>query len=162
MNTSSDHIERKVLLDVPRSRVWAALVDAEAFGDWFGVALKGQRFVAGQRTQGKITYPGYEHLVWDVLVERIEPDLLFSFRWHPYAVDPDVDYSAEPTTLVQFELEDLGDLENPENPNAGTLLRVVESGFDEIPAERRLKAFRMNSRGWDEQMSNIETYLATH
>ncbi|MFW0757456.1 SRPBCC family protein [Pseudomonas sp. H11T01] len=153
MNTS-DHIERKVLLNVPRSRVWAALTDAEAFGDWFGVALKGQRFVAGQRTQGKITYPGYEHLVWDVLVDRIEPELVFSFRWHPYAVDSGVDYSAEPTTLVRFELEDL------EDPGGGTLLQVVESGFDGIPAERRLKAFRMNSRGWDEQMSNIETYLA--
>jgi uncharacterized protein YndB with AHSA1/START domain len=153
MNTP-DRIERKVLLNVPRSRVWAALADAEAFGDWFGVALKGQRFVAGQRTQGKITYPGYEHLVWDVLVERIEPELVFSFRWHPYAVDPGVDYSAEPTTLVRFELEDL------EDPGGGTLLQVVESGFDGIPAERRLKAFHMNSRGWDDQMSNIETYLA--
>lgn len=147
----SDHIERKVLLKAPRSRVWAVLSNAEAFGDWFGVALKGQRFVAGQRTQGKITYPGYEHLEWNVLVERVEPQRVFSFSWHPYAVDPEVDYSAEPTTLVLFELEDM---------DGGTLLRVVESGFDGIPSERRLKAFRKDSRGWDEQMSNIETYLA--
>lgn len=147
---SSDRIERKILLKAPRSRVWAALSDAEAFGSWFGVALAGQRFVVGQRTRGQITYPGYEHLVWDVQVERLEPERLFAFSWHPYAVEPGVDYSNEPSTLVQFELEDL---------DGGTLLRVVESGFDGIPPERRLKAFRMNSRGWDEQMSNIENYL---
>ncbi|AUG03284.1 vanillate O-demethylase oxidoreductase VanB [Pseudomonas sp. 09C 129] len=147
---SSDRIERKILLKAPRARVWAALANAEAFGSWFGVALEGQRFVVGQRTRGQITYPGYEHLVWDVLVERLEPEHLFAFSWHPYAVEPGVDYSAEPSTLVQFELEDL---------DGGTLLRVVESGFDGIPPERRLKAFRMNSRGWDEQMNNIETYL---
>lgn len=147
----SDRIERKVLLKAPRSRVWAALSDAEAFGEWFGVALQGQRFVAGQRTQGQITYPGYEHLLWNAMVEKIEPERVFSFSWHPYPVEPGVDYSGEPTTLVKFELEDM---------DGGTLLRVVESGFDGIPAERRLKAFRMNSRGWDEQMNNIETYLA--
>ncbi|SDZ67075.1 SRPBCC family protein [Pseudomonas sp. NFIX28] len=147
---SSDRIERKILLNAPRSRVWAALADAEAFGSWFGVALEGQRFVVGQRTRGQITYPGYEHLVWDVRVEKLEPEHLFAFSWHPYAVEPGVDYSGEPSTLVQFELEDL---------DGGTLLRVVESGFDGIPPERRLKAFRMNSRGWDEQMNNIEAYL---
>ncbi|OLF53018.1 SRPBCC family protein [Pseudomonas chlororaphis] len=147
---SSDRIERKILLKAPQARVWAALADAEAFGSWFGVALAGQRFVVGQRTRGQITYPGYEHLVWDVRVEQLEPEHLFAFSWHPYAVEPGVDYSAEPCTRVQFELEEL---------DGGTLLRVVESGFDGIPPERRLKAFRMNSRGWDEQMSNIETYL---
>lgn len=147
----SDRIERKVLLKAPRSQVWRALANAESFGQWFGVALAGKRFVAGERTQGKITYPGYEHLFWDVQVMRVEPERVFAFRWHPYAVDPKVDYSTEPSTLVQFELEDM---------DGGTLLRVVESGFDRIPAERRLKAFRMNSRGWDDQMTNIETYLA--
>ncbi len=149
---SSDRIERKILLKAPRSTVWRALANAEAFGKWFGVALDGKRFVAGERTQGQITYPGYEHLVWDVQVARVEPERVFAFRWHPYAVEPDMDYSSEPTTLVLFELEDM---------NGGTLLKVVESGFDNIPAERRLKAFRMNSRGWDEQMNNIEAYLAT-
>ena len=149
---SSDRIERKILLKAARTRVWAALTEAQAFGSWFGVALQGQRFVAGQRATGPITYPGYEHLVWDVLIEQLLPEELFSFSWHPYAVDPAIDYSAEPTTLVRFELEDM---------HGGTLLRVVESGFDGIPAQRRLKAFRMNSRGWDEQMNNIETYLGT-
>jgi uncharacterized protein YndB with AHSA1/START domain len=149
---SSDRIERKILLKAPRSTVWRALANAESFGKWFGVALEGKRFVAGERTRGQITYPGYEHLVWDVQVVRVEPERVFAFRWHPYAVDPDMDYSSEPTTLVLFELEDM---------DGGTLLKVVESGFDNIPEERRLKAFRMNSRGWDEQMTNIETYLAT-
>ncbi|MCU1752903.1 SRPBCC family protein [Pseudomonas sp. 6D_7.1_Bac1] len=148
---SSDRIERKILLKAPRSTVWRALANAEYFGKWFGVALDGKRFVAGERTQGQITYPGYEHLVWDVQVTRVEPERVFAFRWHPYAVEPDMDYSSEPTTLVLFELEDM---------DGGTLLTVVESGFDNIPAERRLKAFRMNSRGWDDQMTNIETYLA--
>ncbi|WP_095147288.1 MULTISPECIES: SRPBCC family protein [unclassified Pseudomonas] len=150
---TSDRIERKILLRVPRSKVWRALANAESFGQWFGVALGGKRFVAGERTQGQITYPGYEHLVWDVEVMRVEPERVLAFRWHPYAVEPAVDYSSEPTTLVLFELEDM---------DGGTLLRVIESGFDNIPAERRLKAFRMDSRGWDEQMNNIETYLATH
>ncbi|MNQ78283.1 hypothetical protein D3C85_931900 [compost metagenome] len=150
---TSDRIERKILLRVPRSKVWRALANAESFGQWFGVALGGKRFVAGERTQGQITYPGYEHLVWDVEVLRVEPERVLAFRWHPYAVEPAVDYSSEPTTLVLFELEDM---------DGGTLLRVIESGFDNIPAERRLKAFRMDSRGWEEQMNNIETYLATH
>ncbi|CAN1602846.1 SRPBCC family protein [Pseudomonas mediterranea] len=146
----SDRIERKILLKAPRSQVWRALVNAEAFGQWFGVALDGKRFVAGERTQGQITYPGYEHLTWDVLVERVEPERVFSFRWHPYAIEPQVDYSQEPETRVQFELEDI---------DGGTLLKVVESGFDGIPEARRLKAFRMDSRGWDEQMANIEEFL---
>ena len=146
----SDRIERKILLKAPRSQVWRALANAEAFGQWFGVALEGKRFVAGERTQGQITYPGYEHLTWDVLVERVEPERVFSFRWHPYAVEPQVDYSQESETRVQFELEDM---------DGGTLLKVVESGFDGIPEARRLKAFRMDSRGWDEQMANIEEFL---
>jgi len=148
---SSDRIERKILLKASRSTVWRALANAESFGKWFGVALDGKRFVAGERTRGQITYPGYEHLVWDVQVARVEPERVFAFRWHPYAVEPNMDYSSEPTTLVLFELEDM---------DGGTLLKVVESGFDNIPVERRLKAFRMNSRGWDDQMTNIETYLA--
>lgn len=148
---SSDRIERKILLKAPRSQVWRALANAEAFGQWFGVALEGKRFVAGERTQGQITYPGYEHLIWDVAVERVEPERVFSFRWHPYAVEPQVDYSQESETRVQFELEDM---------DGGTLLKVVESGFNKIPEARRLKAFRMDSRGWDEQMANIEAFLS--
>ncbi len=152
MNSSTDRIEREILLKAPRSRVWRALSNAGEFGEWFGVALKGKTFAVGHRVQGQITYPGYEHLVFEVLIEQIETERLLSFRWHPYAVDPSIDYSKEPTTLVVFELKEAA---------GGTLLRVVESGFDNIPAARRLEAFRMNSGGWDEQMKNIEQHVAT-
>ncbi|WP_031373249.1 SRPBCC family protein [Lysobacter antibioticus] len=150
MNASTDRIEKQILLKAPRSRVWRALADAESFGEWFGVRLKGQRFVPGQTTQGYITYPGYEHLLMQVEVQRVEPERLLSFHWHPYAVDAEVDYSQEAPTLVEFTLEEV---------DGGTLLRVVESGFDRVPASRRDEAFRMNSGGWDEQMKNIERYV---
>jgi uncharacterized protein YndB with AHSA1/START domain len=154
MNTSdTDRIERRIHLKAPRTKVWRALADAEAFGEWFGVDLKGQRFVAGETARGHITYPGYEHLVCEMQVERIEPEHLFAYRWHPYAVDPAVDYSTEPTTRVEFTLEGVAD---------GTLLRLVESGFDRIPPVRRAEAHRMNSSGWDEQMVNIANYVDTH
>jgi uncharacterized protein YndB with AHSA1/START domain len=152
MTTSTDRIERKILLKAPRSRVWRALSNAEEFGDRFGAALKGQTFAAGQRVQGKITYPGYEYLVFDVVIERMEPERLLSWRWHPYPADPSIDYSKEPTTLVVFELEEV---------EGGTLLTVVESGFDNIPPSRRLEAFRMNNEGWDEEIKNIEKHVAT-
>lgn len=153
MNTSTDRIEREILIKAPRSKVWRALADAETFGEWFGVALEGQRFEPGARVRGRITHRGYEHLAWEVWMERVEPERLLSFRWHPYAVDPAVDYSDEPTTLVEFELSDV---------DGGTLLRLTESGFDGIPAGRRPDAFRMNSGGWDQQMKNIEAYVAAH
>ena len=152
MSSSTDRIERKILLKAPRSRVWRALSNAEEFGGWFGVDLKGKAFTAGKRVQGQITYPGYEHLVFDVWIERVEPERLLSLRWHPAAVEPSVDYSREPTTLVVFELQEV---------DGGTLLSVVESGFDDVPPARRLEAFRMNSGGWDEQMRNIEKHVAT-
>ena len=150
MSSSTDRIERQVVLKAPRSRVWRALSNAEEFGTWFGVALKGKAFAAGQRTRGQIAIPGYEHIVFDVLVERVEPERLLSFRWHPYPADPSVDYSKETPTLVVFELEEAA---------GGTLLRVVESGFDKIPAARRMEAFRMNSAGWDGQLKNITKHL---
>jgi uncharacterized protein YndB with AHSA1/START domain len=152
MNTSTDRIERKILLKAPRSRVWRALSDAKEFGNWFGVDFKGKSFVAGKPVLGQITYPGYEHLVMEVLIERVVPERLLSWRWHPAAIDSTVDYSKEPTTLVVFELEE-GD--------GGVLLSVVESGFDQIPPERRAAAFRMNASGWDGQMKNIEKHVAT-
>ncbi|HMJ16730.1 MAG TPA: SRPBCC family protein [Polyangiaceae bacterium] len=151
MNTSkTDRIEKQVELRAPRSRVWRALTDAEEFGSWFGVKLQG-RFVPGQAIRGKITYPGFENLTLEVVVERIDPETLFSYRWHPYAIDPAVDYSSEPATLVEFRLEEV-----PQ----GTRLTVVESGFDKIPAHRREEAFRMNSEGWAEQTRNIERHVA--
>ncbi|MFL9999891.1 MULTISPECIES: SRPBCC family protein [Paraburkholderia] len=150
MNTSTDRIEKQILLKAPRSRVWRALSNAEEFGNWFGVNLTGKQFVAGQSVQGNITYPGYEYLVMDVHVERVEPEHHLSWRWHPAAVDITVDYSPEPTTLVVFELTEVA---------SGTLLRVVESGFDQLPAGRREEAFRMNNGGWEEQMANIEQHV---
>ncbi|WNC88097.1 SRPBCC family protein [Paraburkholderia sp. FT54] len=150
MNTSTDRIEKQILLKAPRSRVWRALSNAEEFGNWFGVNLTGKQFVAGQSVQGNITYPGYEYLVMDVHVERVEPEHHLSWRWHPAAVDVTFDYSPEPTTLVVFELTEV---------ESGTLLRVVESGFDQLPVGRREEAFRMNSGGWEQQMTNIEQHV---
>ena len=151
MSTSTDRIERKILLRAPRSRVWRALSNAEEFGAWFGVDFKGAAFAAGKAVKGRITYPGYEHLVMEVRVERIVPERLLSWRWHPAAIDTAVDYSEEPTTLVVFELDDAP---------GGVMLSVVESGFDSIPEARRATAFRMNSSGWEEQMKNIEKHVA--
>ena len=152
MNTSTDRIERKILLKAPRSRVWRAISNAEEFAAWFGVDLKGKTFAPGQHVRAQVTHPGYEHIVLDILIERMEPERLLSWRWHPAPVDPSIDYSKEPTTLVVFELEEV---------EGGTLLTVVESGFDKIPRSRRLEAFRMNNEGWDEEITRIENYIAT-
>jgi uncharacterized protein YndB with AHSA1/START domain len=149
--TDTDRIERKILLKVPRARVWQALTTPEEFGRWFGVRVENKTFTAGARVRGQVTYPGYEHVTWEAWIERIEPERLFSWRWHPAAVDTRVDYSKEPTTLVVFELQET---------EAGTLLSVVESGFDAVPVERRANALRMNTEGWEEQMRNIEKYVA--
>ena len=152
MNITTDRIEKQIVLKAARSRIWRALSNAEEFGSWFGVALKGKTFVAGEPVQGQITHPGYEHVVWNAEIERMEPESVLSFRWHPYAVDPALDYSQEPATLVVFELTAVED---------GTLLRVVESGFDNVPLARREEAFRMHDSGWEEQLRNIEKYIAT-
>jgi len=146
---STDRIERSVVIRAPRSRVWRALTDAAEFGAWFGVRVEGA-FAPGARVRGQITHPGYEHLTWEITVERIEPERRFSWRWHPYAVDPAVDYSAEPTTLVEFVLDEV-----PE----GTRLTVTESGFDRIPLARRAEAFRMNGDGWSHQVEAIRGYV---
>jgi uncharacterized protein YndB with AHSA1/START domain len=143
-----DLIEKRILLRAPRSRVWRAVTDAREFSQWFRVQLAGE-FRPGQSISGPVTYPGYEHLTFTAWVERIEPERLFSFRWHPSAVEP-IDYSKEPTTTVEFRLEEV-----PE----GTLLTVTESGFHQIPAARRATAFRENSSGWAEQMKNIERHV---
>ncbi|HKV28168.1 MAG TPA: SRPBCC family protein [Candidatus Acidoferrales bacterium] len=146
----NDRIERRVELKAPVSRVWRALTDHREFGEWFRVKLDGP-FVPGHISRGHITYPGYEHVKWEAVVKKMEPERLFSFTWHPYAVDPQMDYSKETPTLVEFRLE---------KTTSGTLLLLTESGFDEISGGRRLEAFRMNDGGWTEQMKNIETYVA--
>jgi uncharacterized protein YndB with AHSA1/START domain len=159
--TTTDRIEKRVLLSAPRFQVWKALTDSEAFGKWFGVKFDGP-FVAGKPLRGTIVpttvdddvarmQKPYEGTVFEIVVDRIEPQRVFSFRWHPYAVEPTEDYSAEPMTVVLFMLEDAG---------TGTSLTVSESGFDKIPASRRAKAFESNEGGWTMQMKLIEKYVS--
>ncbi|HEX6432857.1 MAG TPA: SRPBCC family protein, partial [Gemmatimonadales bacterium] len=145
--SSTDRIEKTIVLRAPRSKVWRALTDPTQFSDWFGATLK-DPFTPGARVRGPVTYPGYEHLTMDITIERVEPERLFSWRWHPGG-DPDIDPS-EPMTLVVFQLEDA-----PE----GTRLTVTETGFDRVPVARRGKAYRENDEGWTGQLENIRKYL---
>jgi uncharacterized protein YndB with AHSA1/START domain len=148
--TNTDRIEKKVVLKAPRSRVWRAISDAEQFGEWFRVKLDGT-FKEGQSIRGKMLHKGFEDAQLELEIERIDPEKYFAYRWHPYAIDSKTDYSKEPTTLVEFRLEDAAD---------GTALTIVETGFDKIPAARRAEAFRMNDNGWTSQVRNIESYVA--
>ncbi|MFV8753150.1 SRPBCC family protein [Nannocystaceae bacterium ST9] len=154
MNTTvttvtTDRIEKHILLRASSSRVWRALTDAAEFGAWFRVKLEGP-FVEGGQLRGQFTIPGYEHVTMAVQVERIEPQRYFAYRWHPYAVHPEVDYSREPTTLVEFRLSEVA---------GGTELEVVESGFDRLPPARRAEALRMNEAGWVAQLDNIARHV---
>lgn len=146
----TDRIEKQIELKAPVSRVWRALTDYKEFGAWFGVKFESP-FAVGQPARGRITHPGYEHLMLEAVVQKIEPETLFSYTWHPYAIDTKVDYSKETPTLVEFRLEKTA---------TGTLLRVTESGFDKIPSARRDEAFRKNEGGWAQQMKNIERHVA--
>lgn len=148
--TSTDHIEKLVHLDAPRSRVWRALTDVRQFNAWFGSALTGS-FTPGAEVSGKLTFRNLEHVTMTLWIEAMEPERFFSFRWHPYAIEAGVDYSAEPTTLVSFTLDGAA---------GGTRLTIVESGFNALPASRRATASRMNSAGWDGQAKNIQKFLA--
>lgn len=147
--TDTDRIEKKILLRAPRARVWRALTDATEFGTWFRVALEGT-FAPGEHLRGRVTYPGYEHVTFEMQIERMDAERLFSLRWHPYAVDMRKDYSSEPTTRVEFQLEEAAE---------GTWLTVIESGFDRLPPERRDEAFRMNSEGWSIQVENVRAHV---
>jgi uncharacterized protein YndB with AHSA1/START domain len=150
----SDRIEKHIELNAPVARVWQALTDYREFGAWFRVKLE-EPFVVGKVARGQITHPGYEHVQWEALIEKIEPERLFSFTWpHAKSLDKATyspDYSNEPRTLVEFRLEQTA---------TGTLLTLTESGFDQLPADRREAAFRGNEGGWTEQMKNIESYVA--
>src|SRR5271155_958674 len=157
---STDRIEKRILLRAPRKRVWRALTDSTEFGSWFGVKLDGP-FVPHARMHGVIVpttideevakaQKPHEGKSFEINVEQIEPERLFSFRWHPFAIEPGVDYSSEPTTLIVFTFEDAGN---------DTMLTVTESGFDQIPLARRAKAFDANDHGWAAQMTLIEKYL---
>jgi uncharacterized protein YndB with AHSA1/START domain len=148
--TATDRIHKEIELKAPRSRVWRAISNPEEFGQWFQVDMSGAKFEAGKPVQAKMTYPGYEGQPFEIVIDRIEPERLFSFRWHPYGIDPNYDYSDEPMTLVEFELAEIA---------GGTRLTVTESGFDSIPLARRAEAFRMNEGGWEEQIHNVEAYV---
>jgi uncharacterized protein YndB with AHSA1/START domain len=147
-------IEKRIELKAPISRVWRAITDYREFGQWFRVQLDGP-FLAGQVSRGQITYPGCEHIKWEALVQKMEPERLFSFTWpHPKSLEKEgypLDYSKEPRTLVEFRLQKTA---------SGTLLVVTESGFDKLPGDRRLEAFRRNDGGWTEQMKNVGNYVA--
>lgn len=144
---ATDRIERSIHVAAPRTRVWRALSQAEEFGAWFGAELKGQRFAAGERVRGSMA--GHPEIDFDAIIERCEPEHLIAWRWHPYAPDPKRDYSAEPRTLVTFTLQDV---------DGGTLVTVVESGFDQLPAARRTESYPRHERGWDFQLGNLERH----
>lgn len=157
---STDRIEKKILLPAPRKRVWHALADSAEFGTWFGLKFDGS-FTPGTSIRGVLVgttvnpevakaQKKHQGLAFEIKIERIEPERLFSFRWHPFAIDRDVDYTAEPTTLVEFVLGEVAD---------GVLLTVTESGFDGIPLARRAKAFEANEGGWGIMVKVLEEYL---
>ena len=149
-SSSTDRIEKTIVLNASRSRVWRALTTAREFGAWFGATLDGE-FAEGRVVTGRIANPKYSHLQLSLAVERLVPEQLFSYRWHPYAIDPAYDYSKDTPTLVEFRLAD--------HPS-GVELTVTESGFDSIPLARRAEAFRMKSGGWAAQVANIERYVS--
>ena len=156
-----DRIEKTILLRAPLKRVWRALSDAQEFGTWFGVKFDAP-FTPGARLSGKVVGSAvdaevaqaqkqYMRIPFEITIERIEPERRLSFRWHPYAIEPDVDYSKEPTTLIEFTLEEVP---------SGVMLTVTESGFEQIPLARRAIAFTANERGWGVVVTLVEKYLA--
>lgn len=146
----TDRIEKRFEVGATRDRVWRALADSEEFGTWFGMKFNGP-FAPGAKVIGQLTKPGYDHITVEFAIETMEPEGYFSYRWHPGAIDPEYDYSAEPTTLVEFSLQET---------TAGTAVTIIESGFDRLPASRRAEAFRMNQGGWTGQSKNLAGYVA--
>ena len=154
VTTDTDRIEKRVLLRASRAKVWRALADAKSFGEWFGVDLGGAVLAPGARVRGRILHEGYEHVPFEITVEAMDPEQRLSWRWHPDpSVEPGLDISNEPTTLVTFTLDEAPD---------GTWLTVVESGFDQIHPKRRAAAYRGNTEGWAAQVEAIERYIETH
>ena len=145
----TDRIDKTIDLAAPIERVWRAVTDPAEFGQWFRVSLDGP-FVPGAVTRGHVTYPGYEHLVWEAEIVALEPMRLFSYLWHPHPIDPAVDYSAESRTLVEFRLAAI---------EGGTRLEITESGFDALPPHRRDEAWRGNDGGWTVQLGNIRAHV---
>ena len=146
---TTDRIEKRFEVSAKRSRVWRAISDANEFGAWFGMKLD-RPFTVGATVFGRLTITGYEHISLEMQVQRIEPEGYFAYRWHPYPMNPKVDYSAEPTTLVEFRLEETA---------GGTAVTITESGFDRLPSTRRAEAFRMNEAGWTGQSKKLASYV---
>jgi uncharacterized protein YndB with AHSA1/START domain len=146
----TDRIDKQVHVRANRTRVWRAISDAEQFGTWFGMTFAAP-FTPGSTILGRLTMPGYEHLMLEMQIETIEPESYFAYRWHPYAIDSAIDYSAEPTTLVEFRLRETAE---------GTEITITESGFDQLPPSRRAEAFRMNTAGWDGQSRKLVSYVS--
>lgn len=153
---AENKIVKRIELKAPISRVWRALTDYREFGEWFRVALVGP-FVVGELSRGRILHPGYEHILWEALIEKMEPERLFSFTWAQVRYHDkerySPDYSRAPRTLVEFRLEKTA---------TGTLLTVTESGFENVPADWREQAIRGNDGGWAQQMKNVENYVSQH
>jgi uncharacterized protein YndB with AHSA1/START domain len=147
---TTDRIEKHFEVSARRSRVWRALSSSAEFGAWFRMELD-RPFTPGATVIGRLTIPGYEHVTLEMQIERVEPESYFSYRWHPYAVDPAIEYTAEPTTLVEFRLEATA---------GGTAITITESGFDRLPASRRVEAFRMNEAGWAGQAKQLASYVS--
>lgn len=147
---TTDRIEKHFEVSARRSRVWRAISSSAEFGTWFGMELD-RPFTPGATVFGRLTIPGYEHLTVEIRIERVEPEGYFSYRWHPYAIDPAIDYAAEPTTLVEFRLEETA---------GGTAITITESGFDRLPASRRAEAFRMNEAGWAGQSKKLASHVS--
>jgi uncharacterized protein YndB with AHSA1/START domain len=147
---TTDRIEKTTVLRAPQTRVWRALTDHTQFAAWFGIRFD-EPFAVGRTIKGQVTSRGYEHVILDMAIERMDPEEHFAYRWHPHAVDANIDYSAEPMTLVEFRLKSV-----PE----GTELTIVESGFDRIPAHRRDEAYRLNDGGWTSQIENLRRHVS--
>jgi uncharacterized protein YndB with AHSA1/START domain len=147
---TTDRIEKHFEVSARRSRVWRAISSSTEFGTWFRMELDGP-FTPGATVFGRLTIPGYEHVTLEIQVEKVEPEGYFSYRWHPYAMDPAIDYTAEPTTLVEFRLEETA---------GGTAITITESGFDQLPASRRAEAFRMNEAGWAGQSKKLTSHVS--
>ncbi|MGO9261554.1 MAG: SRPBCC family protein [Bryobacteraceae bacterium] len=142
-------IEKRIVIRAPRQRVWRALTNFEEFARWFRVEASSSAFESGARVDMVSTHPCGPGAKFFVVVEAMEPERLFSWRWYPGVQPPGADYEAEPSTLVEFRLEDT---------EGGTLVTVVESGFDRLSLDRRAKAFEENEKGWEIQLAALAEY----
>src|SRR5258708_6233945 len=152
LHNSTDRIEKEIVLRASRSRVWRALTNAEEFGAWFGAKLEGS-FAPGARVNFEITLPDHRQMTIEMAIEQMHPESLLSYRWHPYAFEAGVDYSSEPPTLVEFQLEEAA---------GGTPLTVLESGFDRIPPGRRAVAIPLNAPGGGDHLQKLAPHLSSH